>query len=203
MKKTILSAAAVAMIAGFTCSVSYAQGGKSQEMPHKVGLIDMAHIFKKYKKFEAHRTRLKAEIAQSDAKGKLMRDEIQALQKKLQSPVLKDDSFEKTKFRNQWIELSTRYTTYRKTEQLRFLEQEAKVYKAIYLEVTAAVAEYARFYRFTLILRYSRLGVREAKDSRTILNRMNRLVVYVRPTLDITDPVLEYLNREYKKLSGR
>ncbi|GAB4142821.1 MAG: hypothetical protein Tsb009_13450 [Planctomycetaceae bacterium] len=199
MKKTILSLAAVALIAGLFVRVPAAKAQNNRkEIPHKVGLIDMAEIFKNYKKFTDLRESLKTEIEKSNESSKKLVADLQALNKKLKDKTYADDSPEKKAWRKQLIELTTRYQAFQKTQQAEFLDKESKIYKTVYLDVTDAVKEYAKYYQYTLILRYNKQGVREATNPKDVLSRMNRLVVYVRPGEDITDPVLRYLNQKYE-----
>src|SRR5690606_23117048 len=50
----------------------------------KIGLIDMAHVFKNYKKFEVLRNDLKAEIEKSDQEAQTMAAQIKSTQKRMQ-----------------------------------------------------------------------------------------------------------------------
>ena len=58
MKKVIVSATAIALLAGVLAfsgnawSQPASERAASPNVPHKVGLIDMAFVFKKYSKFE-------------------------------------------------------------------------------------------------------------------------------------------------------
>jgi Skp family chaperone for outer membrane proteins len=199
VRKIILAAAIVALVTGFTFKTSNAFAQNQQkEIPHKVGLIDMADIFKNYKKFEAMRETLKLDIEKSGVTSKKMLEELKALNEKMKSKNFTSDSPEKKKWRKDLILLTTQYQAYQKTQQAEFLDQESKIYKIVYLEVTDAVREYAKYYNYTLILRYNKQGVREAKNPKDVLSRMNRLVVYVRPGEDITEPVLRYLNQKFE-----
>jgi outer membrane protein len=199
VRKFILAATIVALIVGFSFKPSNAfVQNQRKEIPHKVGLIDMAEIFKKYKKFEAMRESLKLDIKKSGEVSTKMLDELKLLNEKMKSKNFTSDSPEKKKWRKDLILLTTQYQAYKKTEQAEFLDQESKIYKIIYLEVTDAVREYAKYYDYTLILRYNKLGVREARNPQDVLSRMNRLVVYVRPGEDITEPVLRYLNQKFE-----
>ena len=61
MRKIIVSTAIVAILAVSTFSIGTVRGqaGKpSADAPHKIGLIDMAHVFKEYKKFKVFRPNL-------------------------------------------------------------------------------------------------------------------------------------------------
>jgi len=207
VKRIIVSAAAVAVLAGVTslaatvCSGfaatawGQAQASRASSVPHKVGLIDMAEIFKKYKKFTALREDLKAEIAQSEQKAKRMANEISTGKKKLKQ--LDEGSPDYGKLEKQVIGLSSELQAFSKSAQREFLQKESQIYKTIYLEVTDAVQEYTKYYHYTLILRFSRQGLDKADKPTEVIQRMNQLVVDYRKEDDITDSILDYLNRKY------
>ena len=69
MKKLILSLLALAVITATSTTTVQAQTAAATT-GHRIGLIDMAHVFQNYKKFEALRTDLQAEITKSDAEAK-------------------------------------------------------------------------------------------------------------------------------------
>jgi Skp family chaperone for outer membrane proteins len=195
----VLSAVAITV-----CAAPQAVQAQNQKtVPHKVGLIDMAHIFKNYKKFTDLREDLKKEIESSDARSKQMVAQIQALQKKMKNPMFAKDSPQQKQWRAQVIDLTGKYQLFHQQEQERFLDKEAQIYKTVYLEVTDAVAIYAKYYKFTLIIRWNKAGVRSAKDPKTILSGMNRLVIYSQPGDDITGEILKHLNGQYTKTARR
>lgn len=201
MKRTILTLSLVAAICcgSLGSAKAFAQNGKKSATPHKVGLIDMAYVFKNYKKFKYLREDLKKEIQSSDAKAKGMVDQLKALQAKLKDNKFKKDSPQVKAWRKQFIELTATYQGYRQEQQSKFLEKEAQIYKTVYLEVAKAVKIYADYYKFTLILRWNSEGVDKASDAKTILSRMNRQVIYVQEGLDITRVILDYVNGEFDK----
>ncbi len=67
MKKLVVysTVLAVATICGLYAEPAAAQGTPST--PHKIALIDMAHVFKEYEKFKALSDALRAEVESSDA----------------------------------------------------------------------------------------------------------------------------------------
>lgn len=201
MKHYMLPITLVAVIGSLALSPCFAQAQKkkTQDGPHRIGLIDMAYIFKKYQKFQDQRADLKKEIQNSDAKAKQMVAQLQELKQKVDDPKFEKSSPQKKQWRQQLIELTAKYQSYRQEEQQRFLEKEAQIYKTIYLEVTDAVRVYAQYYDYTLILRWNSKGVADATDAKTILASMNKQVIYVRDGLDITQVILDYLNDQYRK----
>lgn len=84
-----------------------------------------------------------------------------------------------------------------KTGAQRFREKEVKIYKEVYLSVQKFVVEVAHKRGYTMVIRFNREGVADATEPKTILTKLNRLVIYSQKSQDITDEVLKELNRRY------
>ncbi|MBA4031397.1 MAG: outer membrane chaperone Skp [Planctomyces sp.] len=166
---------------------------------HKVALIDMAVIFKQYKKFEVLREDLKAEIEQSEVKAKEMATNLQGLQQKMKS--FKEGSPEFTSAEKQLATASAEFEAFRRSAQRDFLKKESEIYHTVYLEVTDAVAKYAQYYKYTLVLRFSSEEL-DRDNPQGLIQGMNRQVVYFEAENDITQPVLKYLNQKFGGASG-
>lgn len=199
MKKLITSAMVLAIVGCFACftETASAQGSAQNKAPvvHKVGLIDMAHVFKNYEKFTALREELKAEIQQSDTKAKAMAEQIQAVQKEMQD--FKQGSPEYLAREKQLAQAASDFEAFRKVAQRDFLRKESRIYHTIYMEVTDTVKKYAKIYNYTLIMRFNRESL-DTDDPKKLIQGMNRQVVFHRADDDITLSVLDYLNRNYK-----
>lgn len=204
MKKLIASAAAVAILAGFSTFVFTASGQNSgaQQTPRptKIALIDMAYVFKNYKKFEVLREDLKTEIGQSDQKARQMAQQIQTLQEQMKS--LKEGSPDYIELEKRVAQQTSDFDAFRKVAQKDFLRKESQLYKTIYLEVVDLVKGFAEANGYTMVLRFDRDDVGDAENPNEVLKNMNRLVVYHRSTDDLTTHVLDYLNRRYASSSG-
>ena len=200
MKKCIILAVVTAM-GGFGLDAVQAQGtAAAASGVHKVGLIDMAHIFKNYKKFDALREDLKNEIAASDAKAKTMVNQLKSLDDQLKQ--MKQGSPGYAEKEKQLLQVNSDFEAFRKGAQREFVRKESQIYKTIYLEVSEAVEKYAYHYKYTLVMRFNREELEGADEPQDVLNRMNRQVVYYREEDDITMPVLQFLNRNYEKTAG-
>lgn len=160
-------------------------------------LIDMAYVFKNDKEFEERRDELRRKISDSDAKAKDMAAELRALQSDLKDS---ENEKEKAEIRKQFNDKSAKYQAFRKSEQARFLNMEAKIYKEVYVRVQKAAADLAKKRGYLLIQRFHRESPADAKSAKDILKRMNRLVVYHDKSCDITDDVLREVNRRYRKM---
>ena len=198
MKRIIVLAFAIAVLAGFPelSGVAQAQSPKSSQAgPAKIGLIDMAQVFKNYEKFKSLREDLKAEIVQSDQKAKGMARQIQALQAEMKK--FKEGTPGYLTREKKLAKLASEFETFRKVEQRKFLRREADIYKTVYLEVTDAVRKYAEYYQYALVIRFNSRGVETVANPAEVIKSMNRQVVYHRNENNITKPVLDYLNRSY------
>lgn len=199
MKKLILSATAVMFMIGLGWALGNAWGqapakanGANDTTPHKVGLIDMAYLFSKYKKFSMLREDLRAEIEQADGSLKKQLEEIKNLQGQMKE--LAPNSAKFVANEKKITELAASAEAERKNLQRKFMREETKVYQTVYREVVDAVNKYSEIYKYTLIIRYSREDA-ESDDPQKVMQSLQRQVVYSRPEDDITDAVLRYLNK--------
>lgn len=206
MKKFLLSAAVVATLSlTILTGVSSAQTQPAARntAPHKVGLIDMAHVFKNYSKFTALRDELKEQIAQSDGQAKQMAEKIKALQSQLKSGQLKEGSPGYVAKERELIQATSDFEVFRKGAQRDFLRKESQIYKTVYMEVVDSVQKYAEYYNYTLVMRFSRDELEDDAEPQEVLQRMNKQVVFHRGEDDITLSVLDYLNRKYTQTAGK
>lgn len=167
----------------------------SENIPHKVGLIDMAYLFSHYSKFTTLREELKSEIETADASLKGQLEKIKGLQAEMRD--LTPNSVDFVAREKQITEMAAKIEADRKNMQRRFMREETKIYQKVYGEVQDAVNKYAGLYKYTLIVRYSR-DEEEGDDPQKIMQALQRQVVYSRPDDDITESVLRYLNRNYE-----
>ena len=207
MKKLLMSVSAAALCASVALSLAPASAQQpaaaaKSAVQHQVGLIDMAHVFKNYDKFKTMTKSLQEEAQGAQKKADAMIEEMKSLQAKITSGDLQEGSPDYVRIESQLLKMQTDLETYRKVSQRDFLRKEADIYKTIYLEVQQAVNDYANYYKYTLILRFNRQEVAEAENPQQILNNLGRQVVYYKKQDDVTQPILDYLNDEFKKNGG-
>ncbi|MGE0377342.1 MAG: OmpH family outer membrane protein [Planctomycetaceae bacterium] len=211
MKKLIIGAMAVAMLASLFVVSGRIQGQQGQppktasaaDPPHKVGLIDMAEVFKDYEKFKSLRDDLQAQIEQSDTQAKAMLAEMKQLQEVGQSGQFKQDSAEFKKIEQQLITKKGELESFRQVQQREFLRKESEIYKQVYLEVQDMVEKFATHFNYTLIVRFNRSKVDAAENPQEVIQSMNRQVVYHRGQDDITPRIVQALNQKYSEIQGR
>lgn len=170
------------------------------DAPHKVALIDMAQVFKKYKKFEDLRQDLKAEIEQSEALAKQKAEKLQKMQAKLKD--LKEGTDLFTEQEKQLAKESAEFEAFRRQMQREFLKKESQIYLTVYQEVTDTVSKYAQHKSYTLVIRFNRDEL-DTDNPQNLIQGMNRQVVYYRGDDDITDTVLNALNKRYETQASR
>ncbi len=203
MKKVIVSASAIALLAGVLSLTrdawSQQEKGASPSIPHKVGLIDMAYVFKNYKKFETLREDLKVEIAASEEKAKLMQQDTQTLQAQLKT--FTEGSTEYAKIEKQLVQKAADFEGFRRQMSREFLKKESQIYLQVYNEVSTMVTKYAEHFKYTLVMRFNREDL-DTENPAQLLQGMNRQVVYYRADDDITEQILAELNKRIEKSGG-
>lgn len=200
MKKILVPTLTLAMLAGLANSLSTAWAQEKATLPHKVGLIDMAHVFQNYQKFEVLREDLKGQIAQSDKQAKQMAAKMKGMQEQMKE--LKSGSAAYVELEKKLLKAKSEFDAFSQGARRDLMRKESQIYKTIYLEVADAVQKYAAYYNYTLIIRFNRQALDEKATPPEVVQRMNKQVVYFRPDDDITDSVLNYLNKQYQRSSA-
>lgn len=205
MKKYLLSASVVAVLS-CVLSLSVTAWGQAQpkegaapavsNAPHKVALVDMAFVFKNYKKFEVLREDLKEEIQASEGEAKSRAEAVQNLQKTMKA--LNEGSPEFTTAEQKLAKASAEFEAFRRQAQREFLKKESQIYHQVYTEASEAVAKYAKYYNYTLVIRFNREDL-DTENAQKLIEGMNRQVVYHRVEDDITESVVDFLNKMYDR----
>jgi outer membrane protein len=204
VKKCSLLAVAVATVGMFVSQAAVRAedpAAAAGAAPHQIGLIDMAHIFKNYEKFKDQTASLQKSAEEAEAKAQAMMEKGKQGQQQLAG--LQPGSPDYSRIEADLIKLKTELETFRQVEQQKIVRQQADVYKTIYLEVQDVVNRYAAYYKYTLVIRFNRGDVSEAGNPQAIINNMNRQVVYYQPQDDITEPILNHLNEQYRKTASK
>ena len=203
MKKLFVCFAVAAASAGFAMAPLSAQekaAPAAAAATHQVGLIDMAHVFKNYDKFKGMTEEMQEAAKQAQADATAMVEQMKTIQTTMQG--LTEGSPDYIKNETAILTLQTKLESFRKVQQREFLRKEAEIYKTVYMEVQNAVQRYAKYYKYTLVLRFNRQSVDAAENPQEIITSMNRQVVHYREEDDLTDPILDFLNDEYNKSKG-
>jgi len=183
---------AMTLVAGFQGSVMAQQETK----PSRSAVIDMEYVFKNYKKFDDELNNLRSEVAAAEQQMQAQLQQLQALNEQFKS--LKTDSPDYKKKEQELAAKAADLEAARQVLKRDFARKEAALYREIYLEVTDAVQRYAKYYKYNLVMRHSRSELADIGNPQMAMRSMNRQVIYIAPEDDISDAVLEYLNKKYK-----
>ncbi len=165
--------------------------------PHRVGLVDMAEVFQGYKKFEDMRAELQAEIEKSDAEAKLMVERMQKMQQEMIESKLAPGSAQYELGEKGLLDAKGEFEAFRAATQRKLARRESEMFKVIYSDTTSMVKKYAEFAKFTVVIRFDRKDINDETAPSEAVQRMNKQVVFHRAEDDITDVVLQTLNKQY------
>lgn len=208
MKKLLLASVVLAGVASLFVN-AYGQTSSSSgtkkstvnpnpELPHKIGLVDMARVFKEYEKAVTLREDLKAEFAASEAKAKELHTKAQKLADQMKA--FKPGSVEYTDLEKKQGQAATDFELYRKNSQRTLMQRQADIYKTIYLEAMAQVERYAKHFGYTLVMQFNSEDL-DGDDPQKLEMSLRRNIVYHRDDDDLTDGIIKSLNTAYKKVA--
>lgn len=198
MKKTAFSLLTAIVVTFATPALAQtSQPAQAAPAAHRVGLIDMAEVFQGYKKFEDLRNALQAEIEKSDAEAKVMIEKMQKVQAELNEKKFTPGSPQFEQAEKTLLQHKSDFEAFRAATQRKLARRESEMFKVIYSDTTKAVALYAEYAKYTIVLRFDRKDIDENTPPAEAVQRMNKQVVYHRGNDDITDTVLGYLNKQY------
>lgn len=187
-----------------------AQGNKpaaaQPALPHKVGLVDMSHVFSNYEKLKAMREELQKEFEGSTEKLKGIEAQLKTIQEELKAGTITKGSEQWTAKEQEFTNLAAQFQAEKSNLQREFVRKEVAMYKEVHAEVGQYISLYAKTYHYTLILRYQRDAESAedgGEDPNKVMSRINQLVVYHQPADDLTDTLTSVLNKEYAKAAGR
>lgn len=197
----LLAAVAVSLVTPVFAQDAAPSASKDAS-PHRVGLVDMAEVFQGYKKFEDLRSELQAEIEKSDAEAKLMVERMQKMQQEMVESKLAPGSIQYEQGEKALLDLKGEFEAFRAATQRKLARRESEMFKVIYSDTTKMVEKYAKFAKFTVVIRFDRKDINDETAPNEALQWMNKQVVYYRTDDDITNVVLDTLNKQYES-SGK
>ncbi len=209
MRKMLLSSAVLACLAsvfvnaygqnagtgGTKKSVAPASASSSQaEAPHKIALIDIARVYKEYKKMEVLKEDYKAELQINEDNFKKLSAKIQQVVEQMKE--FKPGTPEAIKLEKEHTDASAKIAAFKQTAQRELVRKEAEMMKTVYLEAMDVVEKFADRFGYTLVMRFNSETF-EGEDMNKMQIVMNRSILYHRAEDDLTDGVIKYLNRQF------
>jgi Skp family chaperone for outer membrane proteins len=197
--------AAVALSLSLFVGLAQAQGPIASAAGQPMGgprmaLLDVSRVFKNHARFKGMMEDMKADVERAEAQVKTEREAIGKLAERLQE-------FRKgTPDYNQMeAELAKRQADLSVQVQLQkneFLRREAKIYNAVYQELWQATDYFAKQHRIDMVLRFNSEPV-DVERPDSVLQFINKPVVWYDSGLDITEAILQELNRNAPAAADR
>lgn len=194
MKKLILIATGFVFLAGGSFFLNATHGQSNDDMPHRVGLIDIGYVFSKYEKLKYLQLEMNAEVQAERDKMSAKVKKIKELQEELKT--FNDGTPEYTTRDARVTKMISELETENKVLTHTFQQKQAKMLHTVYLEVQDAVEKMCKHYKFTVIIQFSRTDM-SSTDPKRVNQAINQNIVYHRKRDDLTDGVLKYLNDRY------
>ncbi len=166
--------------------------------PSRVGLIDMAKVFEGYTRFKVLREELAAEIEKSDAEARVMVEKMQAMQKEVQENGFQPGSPEYEAAEKRILDARGEFEAFRAATQRKLARRESEMFKTIYADTTSMIKKYAEYADYTVVIRFDSKDIEDDTPPAEAVQRMNKQVVYHRGENDITEVVLQSLNKQYE-----
>ncbi|HEX4129644.1 MAG TPA: OmpH family outer membrane protein [Pirellulales bacterium] len=156
----------------------------------RVGLVDIAAIFKQSARVKSQSDVLLADIKVAEEAAARQREDL----RKLAAPA---DKLEKNSAEYKRIEAEVKKGLEELNQQVAiqkkaFVDRQAQCYIEAYDEIAAATGDYAKKMGFQLVLRINRQPI-DRPNNDQIFQELNKTIVY-QDGIDITDDVLKFLN---------
>jgi Skp family chaperone for outer membrane proteins len=197
VRKLILTATGFLFLAGGSYFLSATRGAPkdpAEDVQHRVGLIDIGHIFQNYDKVKYLNEELDAEFKLEAEKFKAKMKKGQDLQEEIKS--FKEGTSEFATREAKLLKLAGELEAEKKQQGLRYQREKAKLLHQAYLEVYDAVERFCEKYKFTVVIKFNRIDL-NTTDPQKINALLNQSVMYHKNRDDLTDGVLKYLNEKY------
>jgi Skp family chaperone for outer membrane proteins len=157
-----------------------------------IAVIDIGAVFKGHLRFKAMTDKWKEDVLAAEKAFKSEGETLNKSAKQLQdlrpgSPDYKKLEEELTK---QQSDLNARMSLQKKA----FMEREAKIYYAIYQEIQDEVKYYAEAKGVAMVVRHDSAPI-DPNNRNSVMAGINKTVLYQQPGLDITNVILNELNR--------
>jgi Skp family chaperone for outer membrane proteins len=157
-----------------------------------IAVIDIAKVFKEHARFKAMMNDIKKDIEDFDGYVKAETQKLKSMSDALQQ--YKTGSLEYKQREEEAARLTSDLQVKVGLKKKELLESEARVYFQVYRELEQSVANFAQANRILMVLRFNSEDMKE-DDRNSVLQGVNKAVVYYHPHLDITAYVLQDLNR--------
>jgi len=192
---TLVAVGAVVLAA--VLATGWAQTAPKAAQPTRVAVCDVGAVFNGYDK----RADLNAELERKRDKARADNDErtkkIENLEKLIKQ--LKEGTREHEQRVQEYRKLSIEQAVFMKYEEETFMAQHRRMTAALYQEALDEVARVAEASGYELVLYREQIDIASKTIPELYQKIAQRKVLYAAGTIDITQTVLDGLNRRYRE----
>ena len=197
LRLSLLAVLAVVVSASGIVSEAIAQGQQpaaaaSSSAGNRIALLDVSNIFKNHIRFKGWMEDMKQDVKNAELRVRSEREEINKMVEELQQFNIGTPNYKSLE--EQIAQRQADMAVKIKLQKNEFLQREAKIYYNVYQEIWQATNYICRQNSIDMVIRFNGDQIDpEMPDS--VLTAINRPVVWYNPGLDITNFVLDELNR--------
>jgi Skp family chaperone for outer membrane proteins len=158
--------------------------------PLPVALVNVDRILKMHQPLQGQLAPLKAEAKELDNKVQVRQAEIETVTDNLRKT--QPASPEQQRLQLQLVKLQTDLQQFINSERQKLQKKEVAVYLALFRQLDAEIAKYAKAKNLKLVVRQYETSYDESQPIQDILKALNRTILY-EEGLDITDEILKGL----------
>ncbi len=167
----------------------------------RIAYIDLGEVFKQYKKNTALAQEYRQVVSADSTQLEKMLGQGRELEKSLRDGTLDRESPEFFELEKKVRRAEANVNTFKAVKQRELKQQEIKVLLEVYRDVSEAVRQFAEQNGYSLVLKIDR-DFEAAKDYKTIQQTLSQVVVRHSARDDITEAVINYLNKQYETTAG-
>jgi len=159
----------------------------------RLALIDVTKIFKTHARFKQQMEEMKRDVQTAESRVKTERDAIDRIAREV-LPQLNKGTKDYADTEEQLANRQAKLAVDVQRQKNEFLQRESMIYHNVYQEILQATDYFCRAHSIDMVLRFNGEQV-DVQRPDSVLTFINRPVVWYDPGLDITDAILQDVNR--------
>ncbi len=163
--------------------------------PTRIAVVDIEKVFNDFQQTEDLNDQFEQRRKEMAAEAEKRRQAIN--QKKLELEAFAPDSPDYLPRNKELLRLQIEANVYEQMVKADLLRERKVWMELTYKQISDAIARLAKQRGYDLVLTYEELDTDVPDEAALRQQIMLRKVIYADPRVDLTDPVLEELNREY------
>ena len=196
----ILAAAVLAAVLAVLMAQGLAQSPAPVAAPTRVAVCDVGAVFNGYLKRNDLNLQLEQRRKAANAEDKRRLEQINKVEKTLKQLKQGTPEYDKQAKKLQSLVIEAR--VWREFTEKAFRAEHRRMMETLYREILTAVAQVAKARNLDLVL-YSEQVEITSKTTPELYNKIaQRKCLYHKPSIDITQAVLDRLNRQYSARRG-